>query len=258
MTSECLVLMPCSGAKLSHPARADEIYRGVMWQTLRSHIPAVDPPELLILSALYGFVEPARVLHPYDLRLDAARAAQLSDSPAAGGWEAWPSPPSRILLAGGGEYRGLMRKLIGNLQALGKLGRELQVSEVSGGIGCQRAQLGRFLRDPGGLPAPITGYQANGTPLLAELSGFAVGDKAVTRYPGCPGEPATISSLFIGPSGPTADIALDDLRPALASGKQRRAWNRSRWIGLRHLAPSKSTSVASPNTGEQEKKLYFG
>lgn len=242
MTSECLVLMPCSGAKLSHPARADEIYRGVMWQTLRSHIPAVDPPELLILSALYGFVEPARVLHPYDLRLDSARAAQLSDSPAAGGWAAWPSAPSRILLAGGGEYRGLMRKLIGNLQAQGKLGPELQVSEVSGGIGFQRAQLGRFLRDPSSLPSPITGYQSNGTPLLAEMCGFRVGGRALTSYPGRPREPATVRSLFVGPSGPTADIELDDPRPALASGRSRSPWKRSRWIGLRHLEPAQLCS----------------
>lgn len=71
-------VIPCGGAKLDHPARAQDLYTGSMFRHTwdnATRSAALDegaglgPARVLILSAKYGLVEPDQVLQPYDLRM---------------------------------------------------------------------------------------------------------------------------------------------------------------------------------------------
>lgn len=145
-----LLLLACSGLKLDRPAKALDLYRGVMYGTYRAHVQPAAAPHLVILSALHGFISPDAVLAPYDQRMTPARAddmlAHLGTRYLANG--AWPQAFGDVLLAGGQEYRRVMR---GALQWFAdcKGITPASVRETSGGIGRQRAQLGAFLRGQG-------------------------------------------------------------------------------------------------------------
>ncbi|CAN7784467.1 hypothetical protein LJR175_008404 [Variovorax sp. LjRoot175] len=235
-----LILMPCSGTKLDYPAPAQDFYQGVMWQSLRANVDPDRMPHIVVLSALYGFVEGAAVIEPYDRKLTEARARELYcelDQFVNG--IPWPKHATRILIAGGGHYRHMMRAMVGALIHNGKLARHLQISEVSGGIGTQRSQLGQFARDPSSIPSPYAGYHQNGTPCLREAWGLRVGDRVRTsgRYVGKAGPKfARVEEIFDGPGGPTASVEFEDDRPPLANGKSRPAQAyRAAWIGVENL-----------------------
>lgn len=142
-----LLLLACSGMKLERPAPAMELYRGVMYQTYRTHVRAGAAPRVVILSALHGFVSADTVLEPYDQRMTPARADQLLAELGTrymlnGG--AWPAELGQVFLAGGQEYRRVMRAALcwlGDCKGI----MPTSVAETSGPIGVQRAQLGRFL-----------------------------------------------------------------------------------------------------------------
>lgn len=141
-----LLLLACSGTKLDRPAPAIELYRGVMYQTYRAHVRAEAAPHVVILSALHGFVTADDELAPYDLRMTAERADELLAHLRSRtmGRIAWPRDIGPVLLAGGAHYRRVMRAAIAALSD--GFGIEpASVQETSGGIGMQRAQLGRFL-----------------------------------------------------------------------------------------------------------------
>ena len=144
-----LILMACSGTKLDHAAPAQDLYQGVMWQSLRANAPGGQLPHVVVLSALYGFVSGSQVIEPYDKLLTPVRSRELEfDLGQFVSSVAWPEDVTRILVAGGGLYRYLMRRMIGELIGAGKLSANLEISEVSGGIGMQRSQVGQFVRDP--------------------------------------------------------------------------------------------------------------
>lgn len=233
--------MACSGTKLERAAPAQHFYQGVMWQSLRANAPGGELPHLVVLSALHGFLSGSEVVEPYDKLLTPARSRELEfDLAQFVSSVAWPQDVTRILVAGGGLYRYLMRRMVGELIRAGKLGTNLNISEVSGGIGLQRSQLGQFVRDPASLPVSHAGYHPNGTPLLKEAWGFAVGDRVRTtgRYVGKAGPKlARIEELFMGPSGPTASVEFEDDRPPLASGRARSEWpSPGAWVGVSMLA----------------------
>lgn len=147
-TPRALVMLACSGLKLDHPAPAMELYRGVMYQTYRANVKPAAAPHLVILSARHGFISPDTVIEPYDQRMTSARAddmlAALGTRYLAGG--GWPATFGLVLLAGGAEYRRVMRVALRWFEhCKGIIPASIQ--ETSGGIGEQRAQLGRFLRD---------------------------------------------------------------------------------------------------------------
>lgn len=227
--------------KLDHPAPARDFYQGVMWQSLRANSKPDRTPHVVVLSALYGFVEGSTVIEPYDRKLSEGRARELYydlDQFVKG--VRWPKDATRILIAGGGHYRHLMRAMVGALIGDGKLAREnLQISEVSGGIGMQRSQVGQFVRDPASLPSPYTGYHRNGTPCLAEAWGLRVGDRVRTTgpYVGKAGpKRGHVEELFVGPGGATASVAFEDDRPPLANGKPRPVQlGRGAWVGVENL-----------------------
>ena len=238
MTTKPLILMACSGNKLDRPAQAQEIYQGVMWQSLRANAPAGQMPHLVILSAKYGFLSGSTVIEPYNNLLSESRSRELEyDLEQYMKTVDWPKDATRILLAGGGHYRYLMRRMVGALISVGKLSSQLQISEVSGPIGIQRSQLGRFARDPSSLPVEYVGYHPNGTPLLGQAWGLAVGDRVRTIYDGrAELRFARVEELFIGPGGPTASVEFEDNRPPLASGKSRQpSFARGAWVEVTKL-----------------------
>jgi hypothetical protein len=129
--------------KLDYPAKAIELYKGVMYSTLAKHLRRDAPPSIVILSAEHGFISPERAIAPYNRRMTAARADELiSELEGFVAQEVWPSQVGSFFLAGGAEYRRVMRAMLVLLcPEAAAFARE-----TSGSIGQQRAQLGAFLR----------------------------------------------------------------------------------------------------------------
>jgi hypothetical protein len=141
-----LLLIACSAAKAGSPRRALDLYQGVMYQTLREHMPIAEGqrPAVMIVSAEHGLISPEREIAPYDRELTTERADELMNLDPVS--VAFPGTFNRIFLAGGVEYRRLMRWYIGAMHEQGLIEHGARVEEVSGGIGEQRHQLGTFLR----------------------------------------------------------------------------------------------------------------
>ncbi|SDE42025.1 DUF6884 domain-containing protein [Paraburkholderia lycopersici] len=147
-----LILMACSATKAATPSPAIDLYQGVMYSTFRANVP-FEPPAVIILSALHGFVPAERVIEPYELRMTDARAdemlADLPDFDAS----AWPAGVRSIFLAGGKTYRRVMRAALDRRVRLGGIDADATITETAGGIGYQRAQLGAYLRNMGACDA---------------------------------------------------------------------------------------------------------
>lgn len=135
-----LVLMACSGKKASGPAPAFELYQGVMYQTFRARVKPFARPEIVILSAMHGFVQADTILSPYEQRMTLPRVCEmLADLPRFMQGVRWPEGVTQVFLAGGKEYRAVMKAVVAALYPIAG------VVETAGGIGYQRAQLGSFL-----------------------------------------------------------------------------------------------------------------
>jgi len=138
--------MACSGAKLDLPSPALELYRGVMYSTYRTHLRHSAQPRLVILSALHGFLEPQAVIAPYDRRMTAPRAEEMIASIAQYmGGVTWPTGIRKIFFAGGAQYRRVMRAAVDHLMRCGQVLPDVVIEATHGGIGYQRAHLGRYL-----------------------------------------------------------------------------------------------------------------
>lgn len=210
-SAPALLLLACSGTKLDRQARAIDLYQGVMYESYRAHLRRDAKPNVLILSARHGFLDPHEVIDPYDQRMTAQRAdAMLADLPAFAGSANWPAQIGKVLLAGGKEYRRVMRAALA--RRYGVVPPWLQ--ETVGGIGMQRSQLGAFL--DGLVPAfgDRIGQHPNGTSLYRRYDWIEAGAIATLRYraaPALPARPARVLSLFDGPSGPTADVEVEEI-----------------------------------------------
>ncbi len=198
-----LLLMACSGTKLGRDARAIDLYRGVMYQSYRAHVRSDAAPRVLILSARHGFLQPDSEIAPYVERMTRQRADHmLDDLPRYLRPAAWPTRVGSVLLAGGAEYRRVMRAALTH-----RYGPTLFApQETSGGIGMQRSQLGAFL--DGLKPAfrDQIGQHANGTPLYRAYGWIEAGAIATLLYraaPALPWHKARVLSVFNGPGGPT-------------------------------------------------------
>ncbi|MFJ1256880.1 DUF6884 domain-containing protein [Cupriavidus sp. CuC1] len=87
-----------------------DLYRGVMYETFRAHVRADAQPQVIILSAQHGFIQPDAEIAPYDARMTADRAeTMLSGLSTAMAGAAWPDQVGPVFLAGGMHYRRVMR-----------------------------------------------------------------------------------------------------------------------------------------------------
>ncbi|WP_156811580.1 hypothetical protein [Cupriavidus sp. USMAHM13] len=121
-----------------------------------------------------------------------------------------------------------------HLAGLGRVSRRTIIRETSGGIGVQRAQLGRSLDGLASDFREQIGAAPNGMPRFASYGGLRVGDTVELTFRGAPGIPprrARIRELFPGPAGPTADIEVEDL----VRGKVKRVLM---WTAVGNLVPS--------------------
>lgn len=218
---DSLVLMACSGTKLNVPAPAFDFYQGVMYETFRVHVRPHARPNVIILSALHGFISPEKVLSPYENKMTGERAEEMiADLPRFMTDVLWPRNVKHVFLAGGFQYRRVMRA------AVTRIDPSISIDECSGGIGFQRSQLGRYLDGLGRQPGKTISHHPNGTPLFDSFGEFKVEETIVTKYRSAPWatqRTAVIHELFEGPNGPTARIELSD-------GKMGR--KEVRWIGL--------------------------
>ena len=218
---DSLVLMACSATKLSVASPAFDLYQGVMYETFRAHVKSHARPNVIILSALHGFVEPERIISPYEQKMTSARADEM----VAGlmqfmGSVQWPRSVRRVFLAGGLQYRRVMKAAVALAAA------DALVDECSGGIGFQRSQLGRYLDELAGRAGAVVGYHPNGTALLERLGGFSTWEQVLIKYRSAPWvapRAAVIRELFDGPCGPTASVELIDGKPGRVL---------TRWVGL--------------------------
>ncbi|WP_238553153.1 DUF6884 domain-containing protein [Cupriavidus necator] len=221
--------MACSGTKLDRDARAIDLYRDVMYESYRAHVRSDAAPRVLILSARHGFLQPDTEIAPYDERMTRQRADQmLSDLSRYLRPASWPTRVGTVMLAGGKEYRRVMRAALAR-----RYGPTLPpvLQETSGGIGMQRSQLGAFL--DGLQPAfrDQIGQHANGTPLYRAYGWIKAGALATLLYraaPALPSRQARVLSVFKGPSGPTADVEVEEF-------VRGRANIRPRWVSVREL-----------------------
>ncbi|MEM8515189.1 hypothetical protein RCH14_004549 [Massilia sp. MP_M2] len=136
-----LVMMACSATKASARAPAFDLYQGVMYKTFRACVKPLARPEVVILSAMHGFVQADAILAPYEQRMTKARAEEmLANLPHFMKAVCWPDSITQVFLAGGKDYRDVMRPAIAMLYP------RAQLIECFGGIGYQRSQLGNFLK----------------------------------------------------------------------------------------------------------------
>ena len=205
-----LLMMACSATKLEHAAPALDLYRGVMYSTFRANVQATARPHVVILSALHGFIAAEAIIEPYEQRMASTRAdtilAGLDDFMML----EWPAAVSQVMLAGGTQYRRVMRAAVAHLRSHSILSTTAAVAETSGGIGYQRRQLGAFLRKLSP-PREVIGHHSNGTPLYRTMGEYTVGQTVNLQYAARPDiapVPAVIAELFDGPAGPTANVSL--------------------------------------------------
>jgi hypothetical protein len=225
--SPAVIILACSATKLPHAAPAVDLYQGVMYSTFRANVKREARPHVVILSALHGFIPGDQVIEPYEQRLTPERANEMMDKLDDFMRGNIPAGSRKVLLAGGAEYRRVMRAAVERQLERGDLSG-MKVTETSGGIGYQRQQLGAFLRSlvPG---HEIVGRQPNGTLLYRTMGGFSVGQNVKVAYrtrPDLPTMPARIAELFQGPVGPTANVYL------LESKNPDKAYS---WVGLGDL-----------------------
>lgn len=140
-----LLVMACSKRKRSHPARAVELYDGSAYRVLRKRNVGFSRVPVLILSAQHGLIPATRVIAPYDLKMDADRALELSESYAIEQArelvrELPGAPFAKVFCHGGAHYRGVVQRY----EAAGVF-CDARVGYSGGGIGEQLAQLVKFL-----------------------------------------------------------------------------------------------------------------
>ncbi|MCZ8255179.1 MAG: hypothetical protein O9327_05905 [Polaromonas sp.] len=148
--SRILLLMPCGASKLAIPSRADEIYTGPIWQSLRTHGQALlqeDHVDLWVLSAKHGVLRREDWVEPYDQMMTPARVEELVPA-VSKRVDQILAPGHRygvVVFVGGHLYRGLMEKVAQHLQSKRVLVSGSLVVEVHGQIGEQRARLAQVL-----------------------------------------------------------------------------------------------------------------
>jgi hypothetical protein len=147
---EVLLLMPCGETKLQTPGlhRADALYTGPMWLTLRARGDRGDLG-LVIVSAKHGPLAPDAEIEAYDEKMTPERADMLIDAIANGNGS--PVSPqfqfTDVQIVGGAEYRRVMRAWVQHHIEHGLINPNASVREITGQIGEQRQQLKAFMAE---------------------------------------------------------------------------------------------------------------
>lgn len=82
-----IVVIPCGGAKLNHPAPAAELYTGSMFQdALRTARMLTSDSDIFILSARYGLVTLDQILEPYDIKMGDPGSIHVDDVRIQADW----------------------------------------------------------------------------------------------------------------------------------------------------------------------------
>jgi DNA-binding protein H-NS len=140
-----LVLMACCATKKKGMGMgpAIDVYTGVFFQTLKNKLKEGAMPNLRILSAKYGFIAPDQKIEVYDQVMDKSSADgfMLDDKLVEG----FPSNIKDVLIVGSDQYQRVMKAAIEDLIKAGKIDKGASINVTKGGIGEQRAQLGRYL-----------------------------------------------------------------------------------------------------------------
>jgi GNAT superfamily N-acetyltransferase len=160
-----LVLMACCATKKKGMGMgpAIDVYTGVFFQTLKNKLKEGAMPNLRILSAKYGFIAPDQKIEIYDQVMDKAAADgfMLDDKLVEG----FPSNIKDVLIVGSDQYQRVMKAAIEDLIKAGKIDKGASINVTKGGIGEQRAQLGRYLaslpasKEKGASKTPSEFYQ---------------------------------------------------------------------------------------------------
>lgn len=109
-----VALISCVSKKLDHPAPAGEIYVSDWFQKARAYAEATCPGGFFILSALYGLLEPSRIIRPYEKTLigeSAPARKQWAMSTALAVNEAIPAGTPLVILAGQAYRQHLLPRL---------------------------------------------------------------------------------------------------------------------------------------------------
>lgn len=141
-----LLLIACSGRKLSGTHRAIDLYHGVMFQVLRKWMPREAAPDVYIISALRGVVHADTRIATYEQPMTEERQQLL----LARGAELVlfrGKHFNEVFIAGGAMYRAVAEVIVRDLLAAGVILPGAPVRTTSGGIGEQRGQLGAYLRE---------------------------------------------------------------------------------------------------------------
>lgn len=142
-----LVLMPCCAKKGAKAAPAMELYKGVFFQSFASNVKPGAQPNVIILSAKHGFIDPTKQIEPYDQVMTPTRAKEmLSNLGAELAKVTWPTNIQDVLIVGGKEYQQVMRAAVADLVNAGRIPRTASINVTSGGIGEQRQQLNNYLQ----------------------------------------------------------------------------------------------------------------
>ena len=137
-----LLILGCSMTKNHQSGKipAIERYTGVYYQTL--HAQPGPRPEIVILSAEFGFIGPSTQIPDYDRRMDQVRAAELLPGASLRlGAILRQEEYDEVLIAAGKEYRDVIMPAL-----KGCMGAKFhKVGYAKGGIGTQRKQLKEWL-----------------------------------------------------------------------------------------------------------------
>jgi len=77
-----LVILGCSKRKLTHAARARDLYQGALFKAGLAYATRAGA-DVAILSAKYGVLHPDDLVEPYDLQMTIPLARQYAQQPAA-------------------------------------------------------------------------------------------------------------------------------------------------------------------------------
>lgn len=140
------VIVACTKSKLARSARADELYTGVVWQTLRRALDgSLSMPwgwQLFALSAEHGLVRASTRLAPYDRAMTPKRAAALERAIRAQWSDVYDkNSGAQALVIGGDEYQRAAAlaclPVVGRIDGCGGNGER-------GGVGTLRRRLRRW------------------------------------------------------------------------------------------------------------------